>query len=160
MPINNWENKYSHIIMKFCTWIGVWWSNSLNYAWRCVLTSFYYYDITIESKFAADESIFSSTPDLSFIFSSTPDLSMLFTSEVLFFEYFEFYQHSTPEVSSNQILGILEVYNKSNYFYVIWDVNHYFTLFEMYVIILHYLLYYIIWDVFHYITLFEMYVII
>jgi hypothetical protein len=58
---------------------------------------------------------FSSTPDLSFIFSSTPDLSILFTSEVLFLEYFAFYQHSTPVVSSNQILGILEVFNKYNY---------------------------------------------
>jgi hypothetical protein len=75
-----------------------------------VLASFYY-DVIIESKFAADESIFSSTPDLSFIFSSTPDLSILFTSEVLFLEYFEFYQHSTPVVSSNQIRGILEAFN-------------------------------------------------
>jgi hypothetical protein len=49
---------------------------------------------------------------LSFIFSSTTDLSILFTSEVLFLEYFEFYQHSTHVVSSNQILGILELFNK------------------------------------------------
>jgi hypothetical protein len=76
-----------------------------------VLASFYY-DVTIESKFAADESIFSSTPDLSFIFSITPDLSILFTSEVLFLEYFAFYQHSTPTVSSNQIRGILEAFLK------------------------------------------------
>jgi hypothetical protein len=45
-------------------------------------------------------------------FSSTPDLSILFTSEVLFLKYFEFYQHSTAVVSSNQFLGILEVFNK------------------------------------------------
>jgi hypothetical protein len=50
---------------------------------------------------------------LAFIFSSTPDLSILFTSEVLFLEYFEFYQHSTPVVSSNQILEILEAFNKT-----------------------------------------------
>jgi hypothetical protein len=79
-----------------------------------VLASFYY-DVTIESKFAADESILSSTPDLSFIFSSTPDLSILFTSEVLFLEYFELYQHSTPIVSSNQIRGILEAFNNNLY---------------------------------------------
>jgi hypothetical protein len=72
-----------------------------------------YYDVTIESKSAADESNFSSTPDLSFILSSTQDLSTLFTSEVLFLEYFEFYQHSTPVVLSNQILGILEVCNNT-----------------------------------------------
>jgi hypothetical protein len=64
-----------------------------------------------KAKFVADRSIFSSTPDLSFIFSSTPDLSILFTSEVLLLEYFEFYQHSTPVVSSNQIRGILEAFN-------------------------------------------------
>jgi hypothetical protein len=94
--------------LQFCIWLGAWW-NSV-YAWRCVLASFYY-DVTIKSKFAADESIFSSMPDLSFISSSTLDLSILFTSEVLFLMYFEFYQHSTPVVSSNQILGILEVFN-------------------------------------------------
>jgi hypothetical protein len=33
------------------------------------------------------------------------------TSDVLFLVYFEFYQHSTPVVSSNQILGILEAFN-------------------------------------------------
>jgi hypothetical protein len=81
-----------------------------------VLTSFYY-DVTIESKFAADESIFSSTPDLSFIFSSMPGLSILFTSEVLFLEYFEFYQHSTPVVSSNQIRQILEAFDMANYWF-------------------------------------------
>ena len=79
--------------------------------WRTLVLASFYYDVIIESKFAADESIFSSTPDLSFIFSSTPDLSILFTSEILFLEYFEFYQHSTPVVSSNQILRILEAYN-------------------------------------------------
>jgi hypothetical protein len=42
-----------------------------------------------------------------------PDLSILFTFEVLFLEYFEFYQYSTSVVSSNQILGILEVFNKN-----------------------------------------------
>jgi hypothetical protein len=69
--------------------------------------------MTSQSKanFVADRSIFSSTPDLSCIFSSTLDLSILFTSEVLFLEYFEFYQRSTPVVSSNQILGILEAFN-------------------------------------------------
>jgi hypothetical protein len=71
----------------------------------------FYNDVSIERKFAANESIFSSTLDLSFIFSSTPDLSILFTSEVLFLEYFEFYQRSTPVVSSNQTLGILEAFN-------------------------------------------------
>jgi hypothetical protein len=68
-----------------------------------------------KAKFVADRSIFSSTQDLSFIFSSTPDLSIFFTSGVLFLEYFEFYQHSTPAVSSNQMLGILEAFNNMQY---------------------------------------------
>jgi hypothetical protein len=84
----------------------------------------FYYDVTIESKkFVADRSIFSSTPDLSFIFSSTPDLSILFTSEVLFLEYFEFYQHSTPAVSSNQMLGILEAFNKYIYMHLLSQIK-------------------------------------
>jgi hypothetical protein len=41
---------------------------------------------------------------------TTPGLSILFTFEVLLIIYFEFYQHSTPVVSSNQILRILEVF--------------------------------------------------
>jgi hypothetical protein len=76
---------------------------------------------SFQVKFAADESIFSSTPDLSFNFSSTPDLSILFTSEVLFLMYFEF---STPVVSSNQILGILEVFKtifETLIFYLKWN---------------------------------------
>jgi hypothetical protein len=78
----------------------------------------------MESKFAADEFIFSSTPDLSFIFSSMLDLSMLFTYKVLFIMYFEFYQHSMPVISSNQILGILEIFNKYQYelHYTIMDL--------------------------------------
>jgi hypothetical protein len=80
-----------------------------------VFLASFYYDVRIKSKVTADESIFSSTPDFSFIFSSTPDFSILFTSEVLFLEYFEFYQHSMPIVSSNmsnQILGIFELFDK------------------------------------------------
>jgi hypothetical protein len=67
------------------------------------------------------ESIFSSTPDLSFIFTSRPDLSILFTSEVLFLEYFELYQNSMHVVSSNQILEILEVFNNIIYRNIWWS---------------------------------------
>jgi hypothetical protein len=59
MPTNNWEDRDIPIIMQFCIWLDAWWN--IVYPWRCVLTSFYY-DVTIESKFAADETIFNYYP--------------------------------------------------------------------------------------------------